>query len=287
MQRPFIFHKPRFGCSPIIFNSPHSGRYYSKSFLSQSVLTFDRIRLSEDCYVESLLKPVVEFGSVLLEACFPRSFVDVNRSPDELDQKLISDAKESSENARTLAGLGVIPRIVGSGLEMYQSKISLNEVDYRLNNYYFPYHKKLRQVVDDTIDAFGFAVLFDFHSMPHSCINHSRNNKASMPQVVLGNCFGTSCDEKLSEKVFDIFSMVGFRVEMNNPFSGGFITKNYGTPKENIHTIQVEIDRSLYMNEANYTLHSGYSDLKKKLRKVICEISKIKKYKNNFLQAAE
>ena len=97
----------------------------------------------------------------------------------------------------------------------------------------------------------------------------------------------SSSYEKLSEKVFDIFSMVGFRVEMNNPFSGGFITKNYGIPKENIHTIQVEIDRSLYMNEANYTLHSGYSDLKKKLRKVICEISKIKKYKNNFLQAAE
>ena len=123
--------------------------------------------------------------------------------------------------------------------------------------------------------------------LSNSCINQSRNNKSLVPQVVLGNCFGTSCDEKLSEKVFDIFSTSGFRVEMNNPFSGGFITKNYGVPKENAHAIQVEIDRSLYMDEANYTLHSGYSELKKKLRKVIFEISKIKMYKNNFLKAAE
>ena len=287
MQRPFICHKPRVGCSPIIFNSPHSGRYYSKSFLNQSVLTFDKIRLSEDFYVDSLLKPVVEFGSVLLEACFPRSFVDVNRSPMELDQKLIRNAKEGLTNARTLAGLGVIPRIVGCGLEMYRTKISLSEVDSRLNNYYYPYHRKLKQVVDDSISAFGFSILFDFHSMPHSCINHSRDNKSLMPQVVLGNRFGASCDEKLSEKIVDIFSTAGFRVEMNNPFSGGFITKNYGIPKENSHTIQVEIDRSLYMNEANYTLHSGHLDLKKKLRKVICEISKIKMFKNNASQAAE
>ena len=286
MQRPFICHKPRAGCSPIIFNSPHSGRYYSKSFLSQSVLSLDKIRLSEDFYVDSLLKPVVEFGSVLLEACFPRSFVDVNRSSTELDRKLITNAKESLTNARTLAGLGVIPRIVGSGLEIYKTKISSSEVDSRLNNYYFPYHNKLKQVVDNSINAFGFAILFDFHSMPNSCINQSRNNKSLVPQVVLGNCFGTSCDEKLSEKVFGIFSTSGFRVEMNNPFSGGFITKNYGVPKENAHAIQVEIDRSLYMDEANYTLHSGYSELKKKLRKVICEISKIKMYKNNFLKAA-
>ena len=287
MQRPFICHKPRAGCSPIIFNSPHSGRYYSKSFLSQSVLSLDKIRLSEDFYVDSLLKPVVEFGSVLLEACFPRSFVDVNRSSTELDRKLITNAKESLTNARTLAGLGVIPRIVGSGLEIYKTKISSSEVDSRLNNYYFPYHNKLKQVVDNSVNAFGFAILLDFHSMPNSCINQSRNNKSLVPQVVLGNCFGTSCDEKLSEKVFDIFSTSGFRVEMNNPFSGGFITKNYGVPKENAHAIQVEIDRSLYMDEANYTLHSGYSELKKKLRKVICEISKIKMYKNNFLKAAE
>jgi N-formylglutamate amidohydrolase len=287
MQRPFICHNPRIGSSPIIFNSPHSGRQYSRSFLSQSVLSFDKLRLSEDFYVDTLLEPAVDYGSILLQACFPRSFVDVNRSATELDQKLISNFKENLINPRTLAGLGVIPRVVGSGIEIYRAKISLNEVESRLKSCYFPYHQKLKEVISHSIASFGFAILFDFHSMPHSCINNSRNKRSLPPQVVLGDCFGTSCDSILGEKVFNIFSTAGFRVAMNNPFSGGFITKNYGMPKANVQAIQIEIDRSLYMNETDYTLHSGYSDLQKKLQTVIFELSSIKKCEKNVLQAAE
>ena len=287
MQQPFICHKPSNGHSPTIFNSPHSGRKYSRHFLSQSVLNLDRIRLSEDFYVDKFLEPAVEFGSVFLEACFPRSFIDVNRSSKELDEKLIYNLEKTSANPRTLAGLGVVPRVVGSGLDIYQTKMPLNEVEYRLNSYYFPYHKKLRQVIDQSVAKFGYAILFDFHSMPHSCINYSSKRKSFIPQVVLGDCFGASCEGELSEKVFNLFCAAGFRVEMNNPFSGGFITKNYGVPKENVQAIQVEIDRSLYMNETDYTLHSGYLNLKEKLRSVIYELSNVKKIKSSLLHAAE
>jgi N-formylglutamate deformylase len=256
-------------------------------FLSQSALSFGKIRLSEDFYVDSLLEPVCDFGSVLLVACFPRSFVDVNRSPTELDPKLISNLDKPSINARTCAGLGVIPRVVGNGLEIYGTKISFSEVVSRLNNYYFPYHQKLKQLIDNTIDSFGFATLFDFHSMPHGCINQFSGKKSLTPEVVLGDCFGTSCDSRLSEKVLDIFSLAGFRVAMNNPFSGGFITKNYGMPKRNVQAIQVEIDRSIYMNENDFTLHSGYLELRKKLYHVTYELSRLKEYNDDLFQAAE
>ena len=123
--------------------------------------------------------------------------------------------------------------------------------------------------------------------MPHSCINYSSKRKSVIPQVVLGDCFGASCEGELSEKVFNLFCAAGFRVEMNNPFSGGFITKNYGVPKENVQAIQVEIDRSLYMNETDYTLHSGYFNLKERLRNVIYELSNVKKIKSSLLHAAE
>lgn len=287
MQRSFICHEPKIHCSPTIFSSPHSGRYYTRSFLNQAALSFDKIRRSEDFYVDTLLESVSDCGSVLLEACFPRSFVDVNRSPTELDQKLISNVKEAFINPHISAGLGVIPRVVGSGLEIYRTQISFNEVESRLAGYYFPYHKKLKQVIDKSIAMFGYAILFDFHSMPNSCVSYSRSKRASVPQVVLGDCFGKSSDSVLTEKVLNIFSNAGFRVEMNNPFSGGFITKNYGVPKENVQAIQVEIDRSLYMNEEDYTLHAGYLDLRKKLRNVIYELSLIKNHKNMFSEAAE
>lgn len=287
MPWPFNCHTPKIVRSPTIFNSPHSGRRYGRGFLNQSALSFNQMRLSEDFYVDSLLEPVVEFGSVLLEACFPRSFVDVNRSSKDLDQKLILNLDKCSQNPRTLAGLGVIPRVVGQGLEIYKTKIAFNEVEYRLNKYYFPYHHKLKTVINDTIKKFGSATLFDFHSMPHSCANQFSTKKSIIPQIILGDCFGTSCDTRLSEKVFDIFSTAGFRVEMNNPFSGGFITKNYGVPKKNVHAIQVEIDRSLYMNEKDYTLHSGYLDLKKKLYFIIYELSQIQECKDVLFSAAE
>ena len=287
MQRSFICHNPITGISPIVFSSPHSGRQYSGSFLNQSTLSFDKIRLSEDFYVDKLLEPVAEYGAVFLEACFPRSFVDVNRSSMELDQKLISGLQEISTNPRTLAGLGVIPRVVGSGLELYRTKISIDEVERRLNKYYFPYHQKLKSIIRQSIKTFGFTIIFDFHSMPHSCVSHSQTKGSFIPQVVLGDCFGTSCDVALSKKVFEIFDNAGLRVEMNKPFSGGFITKNYGMPKKNIHTIQVEIDRSLYINEKDYSLHSGYLDLKEQLRTVIYKLSKLKTQDHNLFHAAE
>ena len=287
MQKPFICHEPRIQSSPVIFNSPHSGRRYSQDFLAQSILPLNSLRLSEDFYVDALLDTANDCGSILLEASFPRSYVDVNRAPTELDQSLISSLKASSTNAKTIAGLGVVPRVVGNGLEIYRTKISLLEVNFRLNNYYFPYHEKLKQLIDSTVTSFGFAILFDFHSMPHSCINFGGQNKLSLPQVILSDCFGTSCNDVLSEKVFDIFSTEGFNVEMNNPFSGGFITKNYGQPKENVQVIQVEIDRSLYIDEINYTFHSGYVDLKKKIRNVVYALSMLQEHKSTIFQAAE
>ena len=107
------------------------------------------------------------------------------------------------------------------------------------------------------------------------------------PQIVLGNCFGSSSDDMLIAKVFDIFVAQGFRVRINDPFSGGFITKNYGKPKNNMQVIQVEIDRSLYMSELNYKLHSGYRDLKARLQIVVQALSRVQKIEPSLRQAAE
>ena len=142
-------------------------------------------------------------------------------------------------------------------------------------------------LIDQAITKFGGAVVFDVHSMPRNSLDHLSEEGANIPQIVLGDCFGSSCDPLLSQEVFEIFVSEGFRVKKNSPFPGGFITKNYGAPKQNVHVIQIEIDRSLYMNERTITLHAGFFKMKKKLRNIINLLSDIKRIDLTAIQAAE
>ena len=119
MYQVFVCHNPKKLFTPLIYNSPHSGRIYQKSFLNQTSLSLKEIRVSEDFFVDQLLTSVTDNGSFFLEACFPRSFVDVNRSHNDLDSRLINKLVFNRMNSRTAAGLGVIPRVVGDGIEIY------------------------------------------------------------------------------------------------------------------------------------------------------------------------
>ncbi len=287
MYQVFVCHNPKQLFTPLIYNSPHSGRIYQKSFLNQTSLSLKEIRVSEDFFVDQLLTSVTDNGSFFLEACFPRSFVDVNRSHNDLDSRLINKLVFNRMNSRTAAGLGVIPRVVGDGIEIYSKKLSLDEVNSRLETFYFPYHSQLEKLINLVIKNFGFAILIDIHSMPHNCLDYLANQKHGAPQIVLGDCLGSSCCPMFSQKVFDIFVSQGFRVERNSPFSGGFITKHYGEPNKNIQAIQIEIDRSLYMNEKNFNLHAGFFKLKEKFQNVVRLLSKIKHQKSHSMRAAE
>ena len=287
MQRTFVCHKPKTLLSPLIYNSPHSGRVYSQRFLRQASLNLKEIRVSEDFYVEQLLDSVPASGSFLLEACFPRCYVDVNRSSNDLDHHLISKLDHCSMNPKTAAGLGVIPRVVGDGIDIYDKKLSLEEVKFRLDKYYFPYHRELKRLIKYSVEKFGMAILLDVHSMPHNCIDHLVDNKASTPQIVVGDCFGSSCSSTFSQTIFESFVSEGFKVRRNTPFSGGFITRNYGAPSQNVQAIQIEIDRSLYMDESNFKLHSGFPLLKHKLENIIISLAKNFDPKNFLFHAAE
>mgnify|MGYP001262398030 CR=1 FL=1 len=287
MRTPFICHNPKNFNIPVIYSSPHSGRIYLREFLNKTPLNLQAIRASEDFYVDQLLDSVTGTGAFLLEACFPRVFVDLNRSSHELDRKLITNLSTDSISPRTAAGLGVVPRVVGDGVEIYSKKLSLEEVRARLTKCYFPYHKQLQKLINFSIESFGMAFLLDIHSMPHTCLNHLGDKKSRIPQIVLGDCFGTSCTPMFSQEVIDVFTSEGFAVNLNKPFSGGFITKHYGLPKKNVHAIQVEIDRSLYMDEKNVSLHEGFLALKNKIQNIVYSIGKIKEQKKYFFQAAE
>ena len=269
---PFILYEPSQLTSSIVFATPHSGRNYSQEFLDSTILDAHAIRASEDAFVDQLFQSVTAVGAPLLAALMPRAFVDLNRSSEELDPALIEEIRSTGLSARVTSGLGVVPRVVAVGRPIYNGKISLGEAQTRLQDVWHPYHQRLQSLLDATRTKFGYVVLIDCHSMPHEAVNPGLSSKTS-PEVVVGDRFGAAADPKVTERVQAAFVRAGFRVSRNMPFAGAYISQHYGKPKRGQHVIQIEIDRSLYMDEASVKPLANFADFQIRLHKVIREIA--------------
>lgn len=233
-----------------VFSSPHSGRDYPAELTRSSRLSLLQLRSSEDAFVDELFAAAPEAGAPLLAARAPRAWVDLNRGTDDLDPALIAGAGRVGQNPRIAAGLGVIPRVVGEGRPIIDGKLSLAEAERRILTVWRPYHARLAALIEESRRAFGTAVLFDCHSMPHDALNATRSAWGRRPNVILGDRFGAACDRWLIDLAADVFSEAGFLVARNTPFAGGYITQSYGRPRRGVHALQIEVDRSLYMDEA-------------------------------------
>ncbi len=266
-----------------IFNSPHSGSIYSKEFLESTNLEIFDLRTSEDAFVGELFSPTKFFNCLLMEAKFPRTFVDLNRSHLELDPYLISGDFRFDKTARNMAGMGVIPRITGNGKEIYSNIIIAEDAKERLKQYYFPYHRFLGDLLIESKRRLGYAVLFDCHSMPSKLNLEFNSSKCNNnPDIILGDLNGTSCSSFLTNTVNSIFEKYNFLVTKNHPFSGGYITKKYGDPANDIHVIQIEINKKLYMDEKNIKRNNNFENLRIKLTSVIEELSNIYPIEKNI-----
>ncbi|MEM8657684.1 MAG: N-formylglutamate amidohydrolase [Pseudomonadota bacterium] len=269
MNKAFTLTEPDYWTSPAVFSSPHSGAAYPSEFLASASLDAMNIRSSEDAYVDELFAAAPALGAPLLAATLPRAFVDLNRAADELDPALISGAQRRGANPRVSAGLGVIPRVVAEGRPIRSGKIPLREALKRLRLGYHPYHNQLETLLLRQRDAFGVAILFDCHSMPHDALISAPMVRGSRPNVILGDRFGAACARWVIDAATAVFSDAGFTVARNAPFAGGYITQHYGRPSHGIHALQIEIDRSLYMDESALTRHANFDDLVGRLDTVV------------------
>ena len=259
--------------TPVIFASPHSGAEYGQHFLARTPLDARMIRSSEDAFVDRLFDMAPRFGAPLLAARMPRAYLDLNRACDELDPALIEGVARPPHNPRVASGLGVIPRVVAGGRPIYRGKISLTEAQTRIDRYWRPYHAALATLIEESHAAFGQAVLIDCHSMPHEAIaSHARPGQ-SLPEVVLGDRFGASAGRQVIEEVEAAFCAAGFRVARNTPFAGAFVTQAYGRPSRGQHVIQVEIDRSLYMDEAAIKPRPDFGQFRRLMAGVVAKIT--------------
>jgi len=210
--------------------------------------------------VDELFGGGVKLGIPLLAANFPRAYLDVNREPFELDEKMFEGELPhyvNTTSTRVAAGLGTIARIVSEREEIYISKLPVETALERINDIYKPYHASLRHLLAKTHVQFGYAVLLDCHSMPSA---HNGSLYQSRPDIIIGDRFGNSCSAELSGHVGQCLIDLGYKVEFNKPYAGGFITQHYGRPENGLHALQIEINRGLYMNEVKMCKSAGFDD---------------------------
>ncbi|RDE08387.1 N-formylglutamate amidohydrolase [Pelagibacterium lacus] len=249
--------RPRRQVAPIVVNSPHSGRDYPDRFLKLSRLDETVIRHSEDAWVDEIFARAPHMGLPLLRANFPRAYLDVNREPYELDPRMFRDPLPEHFNTsspRIAAGLGTIARIVSENRPIYREALTLEDALMRIEGIYKPYHKTLQTLLSETLSRFGVAILIDCHSMPRL----NRGNDRSVPDVVLGDRYGTTCAPVLMDTVETVFAAAGLNVARNRPYAGGHTTRAYGRPQYGIHAIQIEFSRHLYMHELTLQKHRGF-----------------------------
>lgn len=245
---PFIISAPPLQTAPVVFASPHSGRSYQPDFLAAARLDAMGLRRSEDCFVDELFSGVVDQGAPLLAATFPRAFCDPNREAWELDPAMFDGPLPdwvNTTSSRVGAGLGTIARIVASGESIYRNKLRFAEAEGRIHGHWMPYHQALAALLRATTAQFGACVLVDCHSMPSQA-------RASAPDFVLGDAHGTSCTPSITRFVELSLLNLGYAVRRNDPYAGGYVTRHYGRPREGTHALQIEISRSLYMDESRF-----------------------------------
>ena len=250
---PFVLIEPFRRTSPLIFASPHSGRRYPRDLVICARVGLGSLRRSEDAYVDELFAGAAAHGAPILCASVARAYVDLNRDPAELDPEMFTESPGAAvRSARVQAGLGAIPRIAGDGQEIYWRKLPGAEAERRLSLVHRPYHAMLAALVTEAMAQFGCAVLIDCHSMPSSA------RGPQQPDIVLGDRFGASCHPSITALAEATLRRMGYRVSRNAPFAGGHTTQTYGRPIAKVHALQVELNRSLYLDERSMERGAGF-----------------------------
>lgn len=266
---PFTIIEPQVQVAPFIFSSPHSGRKYPKAFLEASTLDALSLRRSEDSFVDEIFADAPRLGVPFLCAEFPRAFLDVNREPFELDPLMFKEPLPTYVNTRSrrvASGLGTIARVVSDGRNIYRNKLTLADALERIDRLHRPYHEALGNLVDATRARFGAACLIDCHSMPSSSSSIGYGGRCrNRADIILGNRHGTSCSPLIIEEAERVLQDCGYKVTRNEPFAGGYCTQRFGRPAKGLHSLQIEISRELYMNEATLERTEGLTRLRRNM----------------------
>ncbi|MBV9932508.1 MAG: N-formylglutamate amidohydrolase [Alphaproteobacteria bacterium] len=241
---PFRRLGPAHPATPVVLSVPHAGRDYSDALLRAARLPRPRLEVLEDRLVDRLVWRAVADGATAFVADVPRAEIDLNRDEREVDPAMVVPRPRPSplaDSPRTRGGLGLVPaRIAGAG-PIWRQRLGADELARRVERVHRPYHAALEEALTATRARFGVAVLLDCHSMP------PRQGGGGEPTIVLGDRYGASIAPELAAAAEAAVRRAGYPAGRNSPYAGGHITACHGRPHDNVHALQIEIDRSLYL----------------------------------------
>ncbi|MBV8061286.1 MAG: N-formylglutamate amidohydrolase [Alphaproteobacteria bacterium] len=254
--------------SPLVVDSPHSGRDYPADFGFSC--PFFQLRRTEDFCVDELTNVAVDAGATFIAADVPRAYIDFNRAEDDIDPALLSTPWPFPLNPtdRTRLGLGLVRRMCAAGLPVYDAPLPPSAVAHRIARYYRPYHGQIMAAMDAAQACYGVAYLIDCHSMP----DRAGPDVTPRPDFVLGNLSGQSCNADFMHLVRDHLQALGYSVALNDPYQGVEIVRRHGNPQQGRQALQLEINRRLYMDESALMKHQGFAALRDDLRRLFMRI---------------
>ncbi len=251
----------------LVFDSPHSGTHYPSDF--SYAIDKQILRRAEDTYVHELYEHVPLQGAPFLQALFPRSYIDLNRSLDDLDSELINGdwPHALAPGEKTKCGMGLIWRRIRKLGEIYNRKLSIEEVEHRIQTCWRPYYKALEELINHTHSQFGVCYHINCHSMPSQVGEDSTVvEKKERADFVLGDRDGSTCSPQFTAFAEQQLLSLGYSVALNNPYKGAELIRFKSDPGDSIHCLQIEINRSLYLNEDTFERKATFVSLKDNLR---------------------
>jgi N-formylglutamate deformylase len=261
--------KPNGNAAPVVLDSPHSGTEYPADF--SCVTPMSIMRKAEDSFVDELFKAAPECGASLQTALFPRSYIDPNRSLQDIDAALLAgpwpESVCPSEKARL--GHGLVWRICPPDHPIYDRKLEVSEMRDRIEIYWRPYHETLRRTLDETHERFGGVWHVNCHSMPTSVMPYAQGGISGWGDFVLGDRDGSTCSADFTHFVAETLRGYGYDVRINDPYKGVELIRAHSDPANGRHGLQIEINRAIYMDERRLERNAGFTALQDNMTRLI------------------
>lgn len=236
---------------PVLLSVPHAGRDYPEWLLALSTGGHAALQPLEDPLVDELAGQAIRSGIGAVIARAPRAAIDCNRAEDEIDPTVVATGPLPRITARARGGLGIVPGRTVSHGQLWQHPLRRNELEERLEQAHRPYHGAVREELGRLFERFGCALLLDCHSMPPMA--------AGSAAIIIGDRYGRSAAPWVTSAALEIAASAGYRVGVNEPFAGGHVVERHGAPAVGVHALQIEIDRSCYLQDDRPEPSAGFA----------------------------
>ncbi len=270
----YLLHLPESAPVALVLDSPHSGTSYPPDF--QAAIAPGVLRTAEDTWVADLWGDAPALGVPLIEARFPRAYIDVNRGEEEIDPQLLDAPwpEPLPDSSKVRLGKGLIWRMLDDGTPLYERKLSIAEVRHRIDACWKPYHSAVKETLDAVYARHGKVWHINCHSMPSIAAAFATDTPGlTHPDFVLGDRDGTTSAPEFREFVAAWLRERGYDVTVNAPYKGVELVRRYSDPKRNRHSLQLEVNRKLYMDETTLRPTAGYQTIRDLFKNLVAELA--------------